>query len=204
MFGHPVYESFFIERPDVYSLPSSAQKYIWLEEIEFERRGRISRILYISLDSIRWNFRVSKYQLSVLFAFKTYSLTVMKYRAGAWHTSLVRPVIAYISFLIFFSLSLSLSLFSVPSTTLSPLYVVWRKLPRSNNDEKLVTDDSRIGGGTLDFCFTSYRFHAAFKYSISPLTLVTVLRRAEDSSRLHHARLNPRIAVPIWIVVFPL
>lgn len=47
---------------------------------------------------------------------------------------------AYISFLIFFSPS-----FPVPSTTLSPLYVVWRKLPRSNNDEKLVTDDSRIG-----------------------------------------------------------
>lgn len=47
---------------------------------------------------------------------------------------------AYISFLIFFSPS-----FPVPSTTLSPLYVVWRKLPQSNNDEKLVTDDSRIG-----------------------------------------------------------
>lgn len=125
--------------------PCSAQKYIWLEEIEFERRGRISRIRCIS---IRWNFRVSKYQLSVLFAFKTYSLRVMKYRAGAWHTSLVRPVIAYISFLIFFSLSLSLP---VPSTTLSPLYVVWRKLPRSNNDEKLVTDDSRTGEGRWTF-----------------------------------------------------
>lgn len=56
--------------------------------------------------SIRWNFRVSKYQLSVLFAFKTYSLTVMKYRAGAWHTSLVRPVIGRIFLFWFFSLPL--------------------------------------------------------------------------------------------------
>lgn len=67
--------------------------------------------------SIRWNFRVSKYQLSVLFAFKTYSLTVMKYRAGAWHTSLVRPVIGRIFLFWFFSLPLSPSL-----QRLCPLY----------------------------------------------------------------------------------
>lgn len=89
------------------------RKYIRLEEIEFERRGPRSA-KYIS---IRWNFRVSKYQLSVLFAFKTYSLTVMKYRAGAWHTSLVRPVIGRIFLFWFFSLPLSPSL-----QRLCPLY----------------------------------------------------------------------------------
>lgn len=94
-------------------IPPPPRKYIRLEEIEFERRGPRSA-KYIS---IRWNFRVSKYQLSVLFAFKTYSLTVMKYRAGAWHTSLVRPVIGRIFLFWFFSLPLSPSL-----QRLCPLY----------------------------------------------------------------------------------
>lgn len=93
-------ESFFTRRPDIYSSPSSKiytirRNWIWTSGTRSAK--------YIS---IRWNFRVSKYQLSVLFAFKTYSLTVMKYRAGAWHTSLVRPVIGRIFLFWFFSLPL--------------------------------------------------------------------------------------------------
>lgn len=93
-------ESFFTHRPDIYSSPSSKiytirRNWIWTSGTRSAK--------YIS---IRWNFRVSKYQLSVLFAFKTYSLTVMKYRAGAWHTSLVRPVIGRIFLFWFFSLPL--------------------------------------------------------------------------------------------------
>ena len=103
----------FIRSDHKFSFPflPPPRKYIRLEEIEFERRGRDPRNIS------RWNFRVSKYQLSVLFAFKTYSLTVMKYRAGAWHTSLVRPVIGRIFLFWFFSLPLSPSL-----QRLCPLY----------------------------------------------------------------------------------
>lgn len=203
MFGHPVYESFFYRasrrlfppllRSEIYMI---RRNWIWTSGTNFADPLYLARF-----DSMKF----SRIKISIIRPFRFQNILVngneISRRSVAHIVSSPGDRVYFFSD---FFLALSLSLFSVPSTTLSPLYIVWRKLPRSNNDEKLVTDDSRIGGGTLDFCFTSYRFHAAFKYSISPLTLVTVLRRAEDSSRLHHARLNPRIAVPIWIVVFPL
>lgn len=128
-------ESFFTHRPDIYSSPSSKiytirRNWIWTSGTEIRE---------IYLDSMKF----SRIKISIIRPFRFQNILVNGNeisRRSVAHIVSSAGDRAYISFLIFFSPS-----FPVPSTTLSPLYVVWRKLPRSNNDEKLVTDDSRIG-----------------------------------------------------------
>lgn len=126
-------ESFFTRRPDIYSSPSSKiytirRNWIWTSGTRSAK--------YISM-------KFSRIKISIIRPFRFQNILVNGNeisRRSVAHIVSSAGDRAYISFLIFFSPS-----FPVPSTTLSPLYVVWRKLPRSNNDEKLVTDDSRIG-----------------------------------------------------------
>ena len=205
--GRSTHVNFFFYRPasspDVYSpLLENTHDDGWLEE----------NWIWASPNCSPSSMKFRRIKISiiplVLFAFQNILVNSVMWnisgdarRAVARRrTSLTRSMMA-VFLLRFFSsffstfLSLSLSLFFFFSSLqrrLFPFTRLWRKLRRFNNDEKLVTDDRPDGTGRDVglLLYTPYRFHAAFKYSISPLTLVAALPHPRDDA----ARIFPRVA----------